>query len=235
MKKLRNLSIPIVLSLFLVLCLPLAEEGIDLARRTADDRFNPAVKNETVVNNVPELAQNVLETALAYHKLHQPIIRNRRYLTIIDYTKPSCTKRMFVIDLKTGIVERQLVAHGKNSGRVYATTFSNQMESFKSCRGFFLTGDKYTGKRGTALALHGLEKGVNDNAFTRGIVIHGAPYVNLRSVLMNKGRLGRSLGCPAISDKEINRIVDKIRGGSLLYVYARQDRVAAAISCPSGK
>ncbi len=147
-------------------------------------------------------------------------IRNTRYLTIIDYSKPSNVKRMYLIDMRTGRVEKFLVSHGKKSGWAYATAFSNRPESFRSCRGFFVTGQKYSGKHGTALQLYGLEKGVNDNALRRGIVMHGADYVSMRSVMLNGGRLGRSLGCPAIPAEVAESVINRIKGGSLIYIYA---------------
>ncbi|MEM5786334.1 MAG: murein L,D-transpeptidase catalytic domain family protein [Syntrophobacteraceae bacterium] len=147
-------------------------------------------------------------------------IKNKRYLTIIDYSKPSSVKRMYLIDMKTGKVERFLVSHGKNSGWAYATAFSNRPESYKSSRGFFITGRKYSGKHGTALQLHGLEKGVNDNALRRGIVMHGSNYVSMRSVMLNKGRLGRSLGCPAIPAETAESVINRIKDGSLIYIHA---------------
>jgi len=151
---------------------------------------------------------------------YRKAIRNTRYLTIIDYSKPSNVKRMYLIDIKTGRVEKFLVSHGKNSGWAYATSFSNRPESRQSCRGFFITGRKYSGKHGTALQLYGLEKGVNDNALRRGIVMHGANYVSARSVMLNGGRLGRSLGCPAIPIQVAESVINRIKGGSLVYIHA---------------
>ena len=159
--------------------------------------------------------------ALRYWRTYAPRVSNTRYLTIIDYSKPSFAKRLFLIDLKSGRVEKYLVSHGKNSGRVFATAFSNSPETFQSSRGFFVTGRKYCGKHGSALVLHGLQRGINDNAFSRGIVMHGAGYVSMRSVLRNGGRLGRSLGCPAIPEEAAESVIDKIKNGSLLYVHAR--------------
>jgi hypothetical protein len=159
---------------------------------------------------------NVLVHLRSYRKA----IRNMRYLTIIDYSKPSNVKRMYLIDIKTGRVERFLVSHGKNSGWAYATAFSNRRQSCQSCRGFFVTGQKYSGKHGIALQLHGLEKGVNDNALRRRIVMHGANYVSARSVMLNGGRLGRSLGCPAIPAEVAASVINRIKGGSLVYIHA---------------
>lgn len=169
--------------------------------------------------NPNHFKEKTYRIATHYFNKYQRIIKNKRYLTVIDYTKPSSTKRMSIIDLKTHRVERHLVAHGKNSGVGYANDFSNRMNSFKSCKGLFLTGSSYFGTHGKSLHLLGLERGVNDHALDRGIVIHGANYVNSRSVSLNGGLLGRSWGCPAVPLKEVDQIVDKIRNGSLLYIH----------------
>jgi hypothetical protein len=163
---------------------------------------------------------DAFSNVLVHLRTYWPAIRNTRYLTIIDYSKPSNVKRMYLIDMKTGKVEKFLVSHGKNSGWAYAAAFSNRSKSFKSCRGFFVTGRKYCGKHGTALRLYGLEKGINDNAFKRGIVIHGANYVSMSSVMLNGGRLGRSQGCPAIPAAAAESVINRIKGGSLVYIHA---------------
>src|SRR5690606_4161345 len=107
-------------------------------------------------------------------------------------------KRMWVIDMTTNtVLMHSLVAHGRNTGDVFAKNFSNASESYKSSLGFYLTGETYTGKHGMSLKLDGLEKGVNDNARNRAVVIHGADYVS-DSFIKNNSRLGRSLGCPAV-------------------------------------
>ncbi len=162
---------------------------------------------------------DAFSSVLVRLRSYRKAIRNTRYLTIIDYSKPSNVKRMYLIDIKTGRVEKFLVSHGKNSGWAYATAFSNRRHSCQSCRGFFVTGQKYSGKHGIALQLHGLEKGVNDNAFRRGIVMHGANYVSARSVMLNGGRLGRSLGCPAIPAEVAASVINRIKGGSLVYIH----------------
>ncbi len=158
--------------------------------------------------------------ALQYFSTHRAKIRNRRFLTIVDYTRPSSSKRMYVYDLATGDVQEYYVAHGKNSGDVYATSFSNRVDSLKSCNGFFLTGRRYSGMHGTSLELHGLQKGVNDNARKRRIVIHGARYVSSNRARLLKPRTGRSWGCPAVSSGEVEEIVERIMNGSLLYIHA---------------
>lgn len=164
-------------------------------------------------------ANDAFSCILVHLRTYRQVITNTRYLTIIDYSKPSSLKRMYLMDMKTGRIEKFLVSHGKNSGWAYATSFSNRPSSLQSCRGFFVTGRKYSGKHGIALQLHGLEKGVNDNALRRGIVIHGADYVSMRSVMLNGGRLGRSWGCPAIPAKDAQSVINRIRGGSLVYIH----------------
>jgi hypothetical protein len=152
-----------------------------------------------------------------YNSIELP---NKKLLSIIDYSKPSSEKRFFIIDVENRkLLYNTLVAHGKKSGYVNATKFSNKYGSHKSSLGFFRTGNSYHGKRGYSLQLEGVEKGINDNARSRGIVIHGANYVNERLVNGN-GVIGRSWGCPAVSKKLSKEIINLLKGGSLLYIYA---------------
>ena len=140
-------------------------------------------------------------------------------LTVIDFTKPSTEKRLFVIDLKLKkILFISYVAHGRNSGEKYATSFSNREGSFKSSLGFYKTENTYYGKNGYSLVLDGLERGINDKAKERAIVMHGATYAD-PSTIRSCGRLGRSLGCPALPLAVSKKIIDAIKGGTLLYIH----------------
>lgn len=170
-------------------------------------------------------ANEAYRKALQYLREHRSQFGNRRYITVIDYTRPSTSRRFFVIDTATGNIQSFPVTHGKNSGWLYATRFSNDPESFQSSRGFFRTGGKYYGKYGPSLEIHGLEKGINDNAFERRIVIHGADYANPRTIAANRGRLGRSLGCPALPREVAEMVIDKIKNGSLLYVHTAEQKL----------
>ncbi len=148
-------------------------------------------------------------------------LSNKNLLSIIDYSKPSNKKRFFIIDVENQkLLYHTLVAHGKNSGLVNATKFSNRKGSRKSSLGFFRTGNSYYGKRGYSLKLEGLEKGINDNVHLRGIVIHGAKYVSEKFVAGNNSMLGRSWGCPAVSKNLSREIIDLLKGGSCLYIYS---------------
>ena len=112
-----------------------------------------------------------------------------------------------------------VVAHGRNSGSLYATDFSNRSNSHQSSLGFYLTGETYRGSNGYSLRLDGLEKGFNDNARARAIVIHGAKYAN-PSICRGGQRLGRSFGCPALPEQLNRPIIDAIKGGTVLFIYA---------------
>ncbi len=146
-------------------------------------------------------------------------LQNKKLITIIDFSKPSTQERFFVIDLENKLIlYRSLVAHGRNSGENIADSFSNDSKSLKSCLGFFLTAETYTGKNGYSLKLDGLEPGINDNARRRTIVIHGADYVSA-SFAQQYGRLGRSWGCPVLPIDNSKEIIDKISNGSCLFIY----------------
>jgi len=146
-------------------------------------------------------------------------LQNKKIITIIDFSKPSTKERFFVIDLENKLIlYKSLVAHGKNSGGNIASRFSNAPRSLKSCLGFFLTAETYSGKYGYSLKLDGLEPGINDNARQRGIVIHGADFVS-QEVARQCGLLGRSYGCPALPVKSSKKIIDKISQGSCLFIY----------------
>lgn len=146
--------------------------------------------------------------------------KKKNILTVIDFTKPSNKERMCVIDMDNNkVLHSTVVAHGKNSGELYATSFSNVNGSNKSSLGFYVTSETYQGGNGYSLRLDGLEKGINDRARERAIVIHGAAYAN-KSVAANGRRLGRSLGCPALPVNVNKPIINTIKDGSVLFIYA---------------
>ncbi|GAB3326167.1 murein L,D-transpeptidase catalytic domain family protein [Larkinella ripae] len=141
-------------------------------------------------------------------------------LSIVDLSQPSSHKRLYVIDLESHkLLFQEYVAHGRNSGELMAATFSNTSSSFQSSLGFYQTLGTYQGKHGLSLQLQGLERGFNDNAFSRAIVMHGADYV-CEDFIRQTGRLGRSQGCPAVSNASSKAIIQAIKGGSCLFVYS---------------
>jgi hypothetical protein len=146
-------------------------------------------------------------------------LMNDSIVSIVDFSQPSYKKRLYVLDIKNyKVVFQTWVAHGRNSGREWAHSFSNEHSSFKSSPGFYITGPVYHGSKGHSLKLIGIEKGINNNAFDRGIVMHGADYVS--GELVNaQGYIGRSEGCPAVPAAKAMPIIKKIKGGSCLFIY----------------
>lgn len=156
---------------------------------------------------------------MAYQKARRKGLDQKQILTVIDYSKPSYERRFWVFDLKRNkILYNTWVAHGKNSGGTVATSFSNNPGSLKTSIGVFLTDHPYMGNNGYSLRLRGLERGVNDNAYRRSVVVHGAWYANPENIRRN-GQLGRSWGCPAVSTTLSKPIINTIKGNTVLFAY----------------
>ncbi|MFV8359503.1 murein L,D-transpeptidase catalytic domain family protein [Flavobacterium sp. LS1P3] len=167
---------------------------------------------------LPKL-ESFAEALKGYYSLKEQGLIKKDILTLIDFSLSSNTKRLWVIDLLTGdILFHSLVAHGRNTGNEFASNFSNSAESYKSSLGFYATGEIYNGKHGMSLKLDGLEKGVNDNARVRGVVMHAADYVS-NSFIKNNHRLGRSQGCPAVPVELSKDIISAIKNKSCFFIY----------------
>lgn len=218
-KYLKTLSLSII-ALFFVACSN-GNDPTPLHDRTVTeggDRDNetPIVKSlfdKVVENGVPEVP---LKKAFDYFDAHKDKIPNQAYMSIVDFSQNSANKRFYLIDLKTGVVDKLLVAHGRASDPDHdgnATKFSNASGSNMSSLGFMLTAEHYTGEHGLSLRLDGLEN-INSNVRRRAIVIHGADYVT-----PNLPVLGRSLGCPAVEPRLITSLIKHIEKGSLFYAY----------------
>ncbi len=151
--------------------------------------------------------------------VQQGKLANVNIISIVDFSLPSSAKRFFVIDLKRNtVLYCTYVAHAVNSGKEYANLFSNRPQSNKSSLGFYVTQNTYQGGHGYSLKLEGLEKGINDNANRRAIVIHGADYVD-EALIKTQGYIGRSLGCPALPVRLYKPIINKIKNGTCLFIY----------------
>lgn len=163
---------------------------------------------------------DVFEQALiGYSKLITEEGEKLHILSIVDFSLSSNEKRFWIIDLaKKEVLFHELVAHGMGTGDEFASKFSNQPESHQSSLGFFKTGAIYDGKHAMSLKLHGLESGINDLAYERGIVIHGADYVS-EEFIQNNGRLGRSFGCPAVRQEVKTELIQTIADGSIFFAY----------------
>lgn len=176
--------------------------------------------------NISGINRAVFEIAQkGYDKLiEQGQLLNDGIISIIDFSLPSSAKRLYIIDLKNyQVLFNTYVAHGRNSGKEYATSFSNSPTSHKSSLGFYITGGTYFGKHGNSLTLMGVEKGINDNAKKRAVVVHAANYVN-ESMIHTQGYIGRSLGCPAIPPKESAQIINTIKDGTCLFIYSPDEK-----------
>ncbi len=172
--------------------------------------------------NMMGLSKQAFELAMqGYNYLSQNgKIGNDRIISIVDFSQPSSSKRLFIIDLdQQKVIFNTYVAHGMNSGAATADQFSNIPESNQSSLGFYETGATYIGHNGYSLRLEGLETGINDNADRRAIVIHGAAYVN-EQLIKSQGYIGRSWGCPAIPENLHKPIIDKIKNGTCLFIYS---------------
>jgi len=150
----------------------------------------------------------------AAHKLPQ----GSNIITVVDLSKSSCTKRMWIVDvLNHKLLLNTWVAHGQGSGDDIANHFSDTNESHQSSLGFYVTDDIYFGKHGRSLRLDGMDEGFNSHARQRAVVLHAADYVS-QATINTLGRLGRSFGCPAVSPLVIDYVINTLKGKTMLFI-----------------
>lgn len=168
----------------------------------------------------PQLDKKVLKMALvAYNKASDKGAVKKPVLTVIDYSLPSSKQRMWIFDVsKERLLYNTYVAHGTNSGMSTPNHFSNKMSSRETSLGTYVTKDTYIGSKGLSLNLQGLERGFNDNAYNRRVVIHGAWYVE-PDFIKKTGRAGRSWGCPSIAQTLAKPVINTIKNGSVVFAY----------------
>ena len=206
--------------LFRLLLLPaLGCSGLAVAEsppRAGDGLVNALAKTAPRLDRkVLDLAARALSCSLRQSGTSQA----NTTLSVIDYSRPSTEPRLWVFDLsRQRLLFEELVAHGRNTGENMAAKFSNVEGSYMSSLGAFETQESYVGQNGYSLRLRGLEQGFNDQARQRAIVIHGAPYVS-QQLIDSQGRLGRSLGCPAVRPAIAKSLIDTIRNGSFVFAY----------------
>ena len=190
-----------------------------------------------------------LATRAADCARRQGLLDGFHHLAVIDYSLPSTQPRLWVFDVERGrLLFQELVAHGRNTGERVAQHFSNIEGSKMSSLGLYQTAETYYGSNGYSLRLRGLDAGFNDNALSRAIVMHGAPYVS-EAIAERLGRLGRSWGCPAVRPEVVRTVIDTLKGGALLFAYypdrkwlsespmlrcgdARPERTVASLEAP---
>lgn len=192
-----------------------------------------AYEVEKLVGLAPGLSASAIREALAAVDCAKArgIAPEAHRLAIVDYTRPSVEPRLWIFDLvQKKVLFEEFVAHGRGSGLDVPTSFSNRPSSYKTSLGLFVTDETYEGGNGYSLRLHGLTRSLNDHAFDRKIVMHGAPYVNPEKA-REAGRLGRSLGCPAVRPQVARSIIDTLKEGQFFYAYGPGS--SAAKSCES--
>lgn len=201
----KKIAIILSVNVFFLFSSMNAQAGLFGLHTSSVNSMNPSVW---------QLAVQAYQSAI--HTNIEPV---KPILTIIDYSLPSTENRLWVVDMRTNkILFNTLVAHGQGSGGNVANHFSNQFGTLASSIGVFLTKETYFGKRGYSLKIKGLEKGFNENAEQRHIVMHPAWYVN-HAFAKAKGSLGRSWGCPALEQEISKPIIDTIKNGTLVFAY----------------
>jgi len=210
----------IIITCLLFLLIPIANNAVggefDAGKAIFNDVYSAVKLADTGLGrNIFDLAIKGLKKLDSNGKLNNPNI-----VTIADYSQSSNKKRLYVIDLKNRkLLFNTYVAHGRNTGDEFAKSFSNVEGSLKSSLGFYITENPIIGAHtGFALLINGVEKGFNDNALKRAIIIHGADYASEKYIKKN-GRLGRSWGCPALPTVFNKLIIESIKGGTCLFVY----------------
>lgn len=194
-------------------------QGSDFVEPSVEEVYN---KLHSANYDLPKL-ESFKKALEGFYKLKAQGVVSKNIITLIDFSLSANVKRLWVIDLDTDVIlYHSLVAHGRNTGGEFANSFSNTPESYKSSLGFYVTGEVYNGKHGKSLRLDGLERGINDNARERAVVVHGADYVS-DSFIHNNKRLGRSLGCPAIPVEITEGLIGTIKDKSCLFIYYPSD------------
>jgi hypothetical protein len=173
-----------------------------------------------ILRSNSNINSTVLRLSLtAYVRARQRGLDSKQLLTVIDFSEPSSQKRLWVFDLKRNrTLFNTWVSHGKNSGDISATSFSNQHGSLKSSIGVFVTDQSYVGLDGYSLHISGLEPGINDNAYRRNVVLHGASYVNA-DIIRKYGRVGRSWGCFAVNKQLSSSLINDIKNNTVVVAY----------------
>lgn len=202
---------------------PKAEANIEEASEvslTAEEKISELYQDFSAVNTNMPSETAFLKGMTGYNKLQEENRIENELLTIVDFNLPSTQKRMWILDMNTKkVLFNTYVAHGQGTGGNMATKFSNTSNSHQSSLGFYVTAETYYGKNGLSLFIDGMEKGFNSNARNRYVVIHGADYAT-EGFIKNRGRLGRSYGCPAVPTKLSKEIINTIKGKSVLFIYS---------------
>lgn len=225
-KKARFLFLPVIFFTFLFADHVSSSTGPAKAIKKVSLAINTTASGLMVYDSLQLGGLGLSQEAFTYgmngfqNLLEQGRLKNDSVIAIVDFSLPSCQKRLFIIDVRNArLLFNTLVSHGKNSGTLNATSFSNKLNSYKTSLGFYITDNTYIGEHGLSLRLRGTEKGINDNAMSRAIVMHGADYVN-EALIDRQGYIGRSLGCPAIPISVHREVIRTMADGACLFLYS---------------
>jgi L,D-transpeptidase catalytic domain len=201
---------------------PTADSKVSVAELPAD-RFKEEVSALYDQIDLKDIGLNKKAFEYAYkgylYLVHHHLLNRRDVLSICDFSQSSRKKRLYVLDMEQKkVLLNTYVAHGRKSGAEYARSFSNNPKSHKSSLGFYITGQTYYGDHGLSLKIKGIERGFNDKAIRRNIVVHGSRYVGSDFLDWNAFN-GRSFGCPALPYEESEQVIETIKNGSCLFIY----------------
>ncbi|PSK92205.1 murein L,D-transpeptidase catalytic domain family protein [Taibaiella chishuiensis] len=199
-----------------------AEEGLVMNVRQKVNQKADEVYNLINFGKEEPLSRDVFRKAyLGYLNLRDAdkLNKDEQIISICDFSLSANVKRLWVINLESHkVLFHTLVAHGQGTGDEFAMNFSNRDNSHQSSLGFYVTQETYSGDNGYSLKLNGMDRGYNDRAYDRAIVMHGAAYV-CDSYIRSNQRLGRSWGCPAVPVALAGPIINTIKDGTCLYIY----------------
>ncbi len=199
----------------------IAVKAADLSSFTIETEAEATVLYEEMSLSELGLSKTAFDYAYKGFKalLNKGVVSKESILSVVDFSQSSNNKRLYIIDVENkDIIKNTYVAHGKNSGNEFANNFSNKLSSLKSSLGFYVTKGTYYGEHGLSLKIEGMEKGINDNAERRAVVVHGADYLG-DNYLNRKDVSGRSWGCPAVPSNESQEIINTIKDGSVMFIY----------------
>lgn len=214
-----NTFLSILTSVFFATTTPVAPSTTPTAK-PATTAVAISTQLQHLSQKAPQLDKKVLQLALvAYKKASDKGSVKKPVLTVIDYSLPSSKQRMWIFDVRQErLLYNTYVAHGANSGNTIPHHFSNRVMSKETSLGTYITRDTYMGSKGLSLNLQGLERGFNDNAYNRRVVIHGAWYVE-PDFIKKAGHAGRSWGCPSIAKTMAKPVINTIKNGSVVFAY----------------
>lgn len=150
-------------------------------------------------------------------KKYQGRVQLPGQITIVDYSRPSNERRMFVLDLnKLEVMHNTWVAHGIGDGKDGSGSdgkgggpeMSNESGSLRSSDGFILAGKASHGARfGNNVLLSGIDSS-NTNLASRAVILHGweAPMEDYSLGIRTYNRETRTYSAPLDTVGNVKKI-----------------------------